>query len=88
MKKIKEMLNMTKKEEGDYGGFLSTSTEVHALGIGIYNGFKDFTDWDGLDKKTLEHKDVKKEIHYAKGGYVLGAFLRVALLVVVVILLT
>jgi len=57
--------------------FLNNHSEVHALGIGMYEGFKDLKDFDGLDKQAKNNPDVEEEIHYAKGGYVAGATIRV-----------
>jgi hypothetical protein len=58
--------------------FLSSNREIHAFGIGVYHGFIDIRDWSGLpDELPDENDDVDREPHYAKGGYVLGAVLRI-----------
>ena len=70
---------MNKKEKGiDRKEFLSTYAEIHAFVHGIYAGM---TEWKGIDCMTLQNPDVKKEPHYAKGGYILGTFLRIAIIV-------
>ncbi|KXA92339.1 hypothetical protein AKJ64_03415 [candidate division MSBL1 archaeon SCGC-AAA259E17] len=56
--------------------FADTAPEVHALGNGLYNGFIDFMDWNGIDPEIMENPDVRAEPHYARGGYVAGAVLR------------
>jgi len=71
------------EESGSYHGPFSTYIECHAFLIGLYEGFKDFVDWDGIDKKA-KNKDVENEIHYAKGGYIIGAILRILVLMIVV----
>lgn len=58
--------------------FLSTHQEVHAFVIGIYCGL---TEWTGLDSKAMQNPDVKAEIHYAKGGFVIGSLLRWAMII-------
>lgn len=63
--------------------FANTYPEVHSFVIGLYCGFKDFRDWDGLDQHLRENKDVRKEPHYAHGGYILGAILRVSVYLLV-----
>ena len=60
--------------------FLSTHEEVHAFVHGIYAGL---TEWKGLDDKTMKNPDVILEPHYAKGGYVLGTVLRVAIILLI-----
>jgi len=64
-------------------GFLSEPAEIHALAIGLYEGFKDFADFDGLSEKARENEDVAEEMHYAKSGYVVGAVIRVVIYVLV-----
>lgn len=63
--------------------FLNSPAEVHAFVIGIYEGFKDVK-FDGIDEGAKRNPDVKKEPHYAKGGYVLGAFLRILAIILLV----
>ena len=60
--------------------FLSTYEEVHAFVHGIYAGL---TEWKGIDSETMKNPDVVMEPHYAKGGYVLGTMLRVAIILLV-----
>ena len=60
--------------------FLSTYTEIHAFVLGIYCGL---TEWKGLDSETLSNPDVQKEPHYAKGGYIVGTLLRVAIILLI-----
>lgn len=59
--------------------FLDENVEVHAFAIGVFEGFKDFRDWKGIES---ENADVVAEPHYAKTGYVIGAFLRVLIYVI------
>lgn len=67
---------------GGYSGPFSSTTEWHAFGIGVYEGLKDFKDWDGLGDQAKRNPDVQEEIHYAKGGYVVGSAVRVGFYVV------
>ena len=53
--------------------FLSTHQEVHSFCCGIYCGL---VEWRGLDSDTLQNPDVIAEIHYAKGGFILGTLIR------------
>lgn len=57
-------------------GFLSYSGETHALGVGIYYGFIDFKDWDGLPEDYADGKNIERG-WYPKAGYVVGAAFRV-----------
>lgn len=60
--------------------FLSTHEEVHAFVHGIYAGL---TEWKGLDSETMRNPDVQKELHYAKGGYVVGTVMRVVIILLI-----
>ena len=60
--------------------FLSTHEKVHAFVHGIYAGL---TEWKGIDSETLKNSDVVAELHYARGGYVLGTIIRVAIILLV-----
>lgn len=64
------------ESDSERDGFLSYSVEFHALAIGMYAGFLDFKDWDGLDQKARENPSVRQEMAYAHGGYVIGAVVR------------
>lgn len=54
-------------------GFLSYAAEWHAFTHGVYNGMKS---WRARPKEIPENRDVQKEPHYYKGGYVLGTILQ------------
>ncbi|RLG32919.1 hypothetical protein DRN97_06235 [Methanosarcinales archaeon] len=60
--------------------FLNTHAEVHAFVHGIYAGL---TEWKGIDSETMKNPDVIKEPHYAKGGYILGTFLKIAIILLI-----
>lgn len=63
--------------DGADTGFLSTFPEWHAFVHGLYYG---------LTSKALvtppepENKDVLKEPHYYRGGYIMGTFLQLVVL--------
>lgn len=67
------------EDDSDYDGVFSYAAEHHAFSIGFYEGLKDFKDWNGLPDEMLDNPDVEKEPHYARGGYVIGSLVRVAL---------
>ena len=58
--------------------FLSSYAEIHAFTHGIYAGL---TEWKGIDSSTMQNPDVLEEPHYAKGGFILGTFVRIAIIV-------
>lgn len=62
--------NARDEDETPRAGFLSTTTEVHAAGHGIYGGLTSPRPWaaSGLP----ENPDVQAEPHYFKGGFVVG----------------
>ena len=66
------------ESDSERDGFLSYSGEVHAVGVGIYYGFVDFRDWGGLPEGYADGKNIERG-WYARGGYVFGAVLRVAI---------
>jgi len=71
---------MTEKpKEVKISEFLSTYAEIHAFIHGVYSGI---TEWKGIDSATMQNPDVQKEVHYAKGGYILGTFLRIAIIII------
>lgn len=61
------------KEKGSYTGFLSTTTEIHAFAIGLYDGMRDFHARPG---EIPDNEDVKAEPHYYKGAYVIGTIIQ------------
>jgi len=63
-----------------FGEFLSTHKEIHSFTHGIYDGM---TEWKGLSDETKENPDVIGEEHYAKGGYVIGTLIRVAIILLI-----
>ena len=76
-KRIKEA-GAASEDDTERDGFLSYSGETHAVGVGIYYGFIDFRDWGGLPEDYAEGKNIEPG-WYAKGGYIIGAILRVSL---------
>lgn len=76
IKRIKEA-GAYKESDTDRDGAFSWSGETHAAAIGIYHGFKDFRDWDGLPDDYADTDAQVEKGHYAQGGYVFGAMLRV-----------
>jgi len=75
IKRIKEAGAPT-EDDTERDGFLSYSGETHAVGVGIYHGFIDFKDWRGLPEDYAKGKNIEAG-WYAKGGYIVGALLRV-----------
>lgn len=71
--------------------FLNEYAEVHAFGIGLYEGLTDVKTkkgwisprFDGLSKVALRNKDVREEPHYARGGYFLGAIIRMGFILII-----
>jgi len=63
------------EEDTSRDGFLSYSGETHGLTVGIYYGFIDFKDWDGLPEDYADGKNIERG-WYPKAGYVLGAVIR------------
>ena len=61
--------------------FLNTHSEIHSFVIGIYSGL---TEWKGIDSEVMKNPDVKKELHYCYGGYVLGTILRWIIIITLV----
>jgi hypothetical protein len=60
-------------------------TRIGALFVGITQGLKDFTDWDGIDKKAIDGSSVSEYPTLARIGYVVGCLIRlVAVLAVAV----
>lgn len=57
------------EDESDRNGFLSYAAEWHAFSIGVYDGLKKVP-------KVPNNRDVEKEPHYYKGGYVIGRILQ------------
>jgi hypothetical protein len=69
---MKEKLKDFKESNGflTKEGKLFNRTEVHSFVIGIYHGL---TPTRGIPQPVLEeNQDVRREPHYAKGGYILG----------------
>ena len=74
-KRIKEM-GAYKESDTKRDGAFSFAGETHAFAYGIYYGFIDFMDWDGMPENYGEGHVVEKG-HYGKFGYILGAVIRV-----------
>lgn len=72
----------TDESDTDRDGFLSYSTEVHALGLGIYDGMKS---WRVRPNEMRDNPDVEKEPHYYAGGYVVGTLLQLCIAAVVLV---
>lgn len=66
------------------GTTLSTTTEWHSFGHGVYAGMRDLAARPG-DLPEIE--DVQEEPHYYKGGYILGTLFQLIVMLVVVHLL-
>ena len=65
IKKIRESNGL-----GTKTGKIVNNKEVHALGIGIYHGL---TPHRKIPEEVLNgNEDVRREPHYAKGGFVFG----------------
>jgi hypothetical protein len=64
-----------------YGPF-STYTEIHAFGVGLYDGLTGPIYPAGIRESTLDNEDVAEESHYAKSGYMIGWVAKVTLLYV------
>lgn len=66
-----------KESDTERDGAFSWSGETHGFALGVYYGFKDFRDWDGLPDDYADTDAQVETGHYPKGGYVVGAVLRV-----------
>lgn len=73
--------NATEESDTERNGFLSYSAEVHAVGHGMFMGFRT-RPWERPPEPT--HPDAEKEPHYYQGGFVFGSVLQVVLIVVLV----
>lgn len=62
-----------KESDSKRDGFLSYAAEWHSLSHGVYDGMRD---WRVRPKQIPNNKDVQKEPHYYKGGYVIGTVLQ------------
>lgn len=71
-----------KESETERDGFLSYAAEWHAIVHGIYNGLSDSI-WSV--RPLPDNRDVQKETHYYKGGYIIGTILQVMLIVFAVL---
>lgn len=58
-----------------------TPAEVHAFAIGVYHGVAETRRIP--EEVRTGNKDVKKEIHYAKGGFVVGVLLKWSFLILI-----
>lgn len=83
MSRLKQLLDTIKgmgaptEADSERDGVFSHSGEVHAFAVGVYYGFIDFKDWDGLPKDYAEGKNIETG-WYDRSGYVIGAAFRVA----------
>lgn len=69
-----------RESDTDYDGFLSYSAEWHAFSHGIYMGF---TTHPFQTPPEPKNRDVDRETHYYRGGYILGSLIQVFLVLVV-----
>jgi len=67
-----------KESDTDRDGAFSYSGETHGFAVGLYYGFRDFRDWDGLPEGYAKGKNIERG-WYPKAGYVTGAILRVGI---------
>lgn len=74
----------TSEEDTERDGFASYSAEVHAIGLGVYDGMKT---WRVRPKEMRDNPDVQAEPHYYAGGYVAGTVLQLLVVVVAALLL-
>lgn len=65
------------ESDSERDGVLSYAAEWHAFSIGIYDGMKKVP-------KVPNNRDVEKEPHYYKGGYVIGRLLQSTLALIAV----
>ena len=65
------------KERGRYHGFLSTTTEWHALSQGLYLGF---TTKPQITPPEPDTTDVRLESNYYRGAYILGSLLQLVVI--------
>jgi len=69
---------MTSESDTDRDGVLSYPAEWHAVGHGLYDGLRS---WRGKPQRPPpDNPDVDKEIHYYKGGYVVGTIVQALLM--------
>lgn len=69
------------ESETERDGFLSTRREIHAAGIGLYDGMRT---WRTRPREMPDNEDAQAEPHYYKGAYVAGTILQAVLTVVVI----
>lgn len=65
-----------RESDSERDGFLSYSSEAHAVGHGLYDGLKS---GGVLPGELPDNRDVQKEKHYYKGAYVLGTLLQIGI---------
>lgn len=69
-----------KESDTERDGFLSYAAEWHAFSHGFYDGMTTRPRrWSKHEKP--DNKDVKKEPHYYKGGFVLGSGVQIGAIV-------
>lgn len=64
--------------DSDRNGFLSYAAEWHSLAHGVYRGLADSLT---SVEPAPDNRDVKKEPHYYRGGYVIGTLMQACLAV-------
>lgn len=72
------------ESETERDGFLSTRTELHAVGIGLYDGMRT---WRHRPDSLPENEDVQAEPHYYKGAYVVGTVLQTTIAIIALLLI-
>lgn len=76
-KRVQEM-GTPHEDETKRDGFLSYSAEVHAVGLGFYDGMKTVR---ARPQGIPDNADAQAEPHYYKGSYVAGTVTQAVILV-------
>jgi len=74
MKIIKKAKNLAYRSKGAFtkeDGWIDY-TELHAFGIGLFDGFKFTNYYKSLEKARKQFEDVDAEPHYHRQGYFIG----------------
>lgn len=78
-----------REEDSERNGLLSYAAEWHAFSNGVYFGVatKPRASPPSIDNLTVKaQRDVRKEPHYFRGGYVIGQLLQIGLVAAVIVL--
>jgi len=74
MNPVKKAKNLFYRSKGGFtkkNGWIDY-TEVHAFGIGFFDGFKFTNYYKSLEKARNQFEDVDAEPHYHRQGYFIG----------------